>query len=222
MPKISKTVIRVHTEKINESFDVQISYSVKKAIFYIPIPDRLKVACVHLTDKDKEKFSVADIGKSYHSYSTIVDNRDIVVTGGTESDVCVNARKLFTKLSESEIKEREVIVVFHDLGTPGRNHKFSDGYDSIGMELGLTFCVETIVAGGEPVYYEYTKYNAFGEEKTVKRQIHLWNTQALVIDNTEENKEFLIKLYKSFDKLVAEMKKFTKSEKTLLSLIASQ
>lgn len=219
MPKITSTTIQVYTDKINEKYKVDINYISKESSFVIEVPSQFIDAFDHLSNQDRNTFHAMYYHKTkYHRQ----DNGKRVVTGKTEAEVIAHAAELFKKLASVSITERNVILVFYTARETNRNHKTSEGYTPTGFDIGLTFCVETTVAGGTKKYYEYSEYEAFGEKRINKKEINIWRDSVNIIDDTEENKKFLITLYKAMDELKNKMDKFTKDEESLLSLISSQ
>lgn len=218
MPKIANHVIKIHGEKITESYKVEINYNSSEG-FYIRVPEILLPAYSHLTDQDKITHNASFFYKRkmdhYNGKGTPI------VSGDSEANVCENARKLFLKLAQSAITERPVILIFYEDKETGRNHHTTQGFDPTGLEFGLTFCIETSVAGGDPVYYEYTERERFGEPVIDRRAIHVWNSNCTIIDDTPGNKEFVINLYKALKELRTKMKNFTSTSEKFLQLIAS-
>lgn len=218
MPKITTAIISVFTEKINEKYKVDVNYFSKETAFAIEVPGRFEDAFDHLS-KDEMKLFDATV---YHKTRHKTDNGKRMVTGSSEAEVISNAKKLLTKLAEVSIIERNVIIAFYDGRGTNKNHRTSEKYDVVGFDIGLTFCVETTIAGGEKKYYEYTDHEAFGEKRTSKRETNIWNSNCIIIDDNEENREFTISLYKAVSELKRKMDEFTETEENFLSLIASK
>ena len=221
MPKISKHKIRIDNDTYRKMYDVEVYYNQEHG-FYVVMPPELNDAFDLLSDSER---------KLYHAFKNYKSNRDCRngiykrCVGSTTEDTAVsNAKILIEKLVTSEVKQRNVILVFYKSDTAQYgDHQYNKEHDAIGLQLGLTYCTETKV-GEETNYYIYEERDGVFEDKVykTKRKISIWRNGVTIIDDTKENRVFVESLYKAFQGLIAKLDKFTESKESFLKLISSR
>lgn len=220
MPKISNNSISIYHKEIRKDFSVVVMYN-KDHFFYAKIPSEFDDIVNHLSDDQlKELFIVRNYKSRSDRFSQ--QNYTSVISADTEDECLARIKKCISALIDKAIKQRDVIIVFYN-GEDRMNynsHRYNDEHQQIGLKFGLTYAIESTV-GDKKVYSTYTTYDSFGEDKTVRHEMSLWNEAATIIPDTKENRAMLENLYTNLDKLNNQLKKFTGSEEVMLEFISS-
>lgn len=225
MPKISKNTIQIYNKKqSNTNFVIDILYN-QDLKFYAVIPAAFNENFDLLSGSELEGFAATRKYKSVTDRVSSTQNFERIISSDTEVGVLSNMKRFLEYLIDFTIVSRNVIILFFNTnGTTYNNMSFAKSkYPQIQMELGLVYCVETSIPNvGTPKYMQYRKTErlsgGFIEEKS---EFNIWGKQCTVIDDTEENRAFLEKIYNGFSELISAMKEFTKTPEALLQLIGS-
>lgn len=217
MPKISKdNRIRIYTDKVDEVFIVDVNYT-QDWKFQIEIPDVYKER-FNATNQELRPNTVLT-GKEYRS------NRKMIVYAESEEDVKERFKNTITMFAEMSIQKREVMIVTCEASTENTQYTKSDK-PKTGLSLDICYATEVSVPGGKPKYYKFTERSGWNKEETetVKSEVQLsWRKEGvLIIDTTDENKQFLENIYENLKRLSDVMKEYTKTNESILELIASK
>lgn len=216
MPKIGKRSVTIYHKDMRRVFEFDMMYN-GEHLFYGKIPNEFNDAFDHLSSEKlrelsaekayKRKFQKGEFSRIVHS------NHE----GTCESKM----KELISLLMDSQIKKREVIVLFYDATDNCRYGDFEQNpeHPQIGLRMGLTYCVETTL-GDKCVYNIYTEREAFGEKRVDRKEIRL-TRGCVVIDDNPKNREFLENIYIKMSQLNNNLALFTKDKDSLLDLIES-
>lgn len=221
MPKISNNHMSIYHKDIKKNYTIVVMYN-QEYTFYAVIPPEFKEIVHHLSDTERKDLF---IHKKYASKrgSHIVDAAyDAIISATTEGDCLSRMRKCIESLMDKAIQQCKVIILFYNpKDTMNYNeHKYNDQHPQIGLQMGLTYAVETSV-GDKKVYSLYREYEAFGEKHVDRKELNLWNKAATIIPDTPENREALEYLYNALKLLNEKLTSFTATPEKLLEFIQS-
>lgn len=222
MPKISKKTIKIRTDKADKSFDIEVYYNQDNS-FYVQVPSVFDDAFDHLTALEKKELSASVVYKNTRQhYSLSTTNCKRIVSAQTEHEAISAMSNLLHKLIHTQIQLREVIILFYHNRTVNYNHHtYTNEFEPIGLQLGITYCTEAQVSGGTKNYYQYSTYTAFGEEHTKRKEISIYRESCVIIDDTPTNREFVEGIYNAMKILDEKLVKFTATPEALIGLIES-
>lgn len=219
MAKIRKYTFSASDDNTQQEYSVDIYYSSNEG-FYCGVHDEFKES-FHDRFEDFVQFGAKTIYPNRtDAYNQV--NGKFIIKGESESDVCVKIKKVYNILLSSTVIKRKVIIVFFvgDRSTFYNKHWSDGNFEQVQMQFGLNFCTEIKASQtAPPKYYAYKSYDVFGEQRTDRQQLHLYESASTIVDDTEENRAFLIGLYKAYVNLRDQLKKFTGSKEALLQLI---
>jgi len=215
MPKISTNQVKIYHKDIEEYFTLVVMYNQTNR-FYIEVPDPFTDIINHLSDEELETLKII------FNHEKRSSNKKII-SAETE-EICIDLmKKAIKNLIDKRIVQRDVIIVFYnpkDECTYG-DHRYNKEHPQIGMQIGLTYAIESTL-GDKKVYSTYETKDWFGDLRTNRTEIRLWNQSATVIPDTPQNRETLERLYDGFVKLNEKMKEFTKTPDSLIAFIDSK
>lgn len=204
----------MQTNKINTSFAVNLYYSTAEG-FYAKLPSELEIAFDRMT---------SDLMRSRGCFVAVrADKKTRGVRGDSADDAFNKAYRVFKTLLDDTVVERDVIILFfNNRATNFNDHKYNKEHPAISMQMGLTYCTEVVVSGDRPKYYQYSKYEAFGEQRISKKEICIYNDSCTIVPDTEVNREFLETIYNAIKALSSKLKDYAGTSDKLLELINSQ
>lgn len=224
MPHISNNKVKIYHKEIVKPYKIAISYN-QDFLFYAKIPREYEQIVHHLTNEEMKTFSIEkwpNKSAQHRSYEAESINYEAIITAENEG-LCLSAmKKLLEFLIDKAIVQTKVIILFFnpDNTTRYNNHRFNPGNEMIGMQMGLTYAVETVV-GEKRIYSTYREYEAFGEKKIDRKELNLYDNAATIIPDTPENRETLEYLYTALKALKNKIAGFTKTPEKLLEFIQS-
>lgn len=216
MPQISKNNVEIYHEDIRKYYTITVMYN-KDEHFYAIVPGEFHDIVHHLSKEEMDEMGIS----KKHKRRFEAEYQPIVSTE-TEHDCLQGMTKAIKKLTGKAIEQRDVIIVFYNADFTSRynSHEHNAEHPQIGMQYGLTYAVETSV-GDKKVYSLYSKLDWFGEEKTTRYEIDLYNKASTIIPDTEENRKMLEQLYSNFKELNKRLTEFTSTPETMLELISN-
>lgn len=225
MPKISSNNLSVynHEKKVKKTFKIEIMYN-QDYSFYAKVPAEYHEVFEHMTQAKQKEFNGGYWSKTKYVFRAA--DKTPIVSAETEG-VCLSMmKKLLEYMLTETVVERRVIILFYS-GDKGRtqynNYKANVQHEKIGLEMGLTYAVETSLGDVKTYQLVWECAKPFGErgEKEERREdINLLYGACTVIPDTKENRAALEKLYDMLKVLNENLKMYTKTEEKLLELIS--
>jgi len=218
MPKIRTETIHVQHKDIRRTFQLNLMYNGTDK-FNIVIPEEYHEIINHLEDKELEANSVSCKAKSKTSREPIYFTH-----AETEEECLQRTKKFLHILTDKEIVQRNVILVFYNQNNVGHygTLRHNKEHPQIGMKYGLTYAVETSVADKKVYSLYIEKQRMDGTTWQDRLEISLWNELVTVIPDTPENRKVLEDIYNAFINLNEKMKTFTKNSDSMLEFIQSK
>lgn len=216
MPKISKNNIEIRTSDINKYYDVVVHYN-QSNLFYSEIPHEFSEIVNHLEDKEltdlfmyKEKIK----GTSPSRYR-------FIITAGTETECLTKVKECLSVLVPKNIKKRNVIILdCNTLNSGFLTNPPQTDFPKANLSLELIYAVETFL-DNKKVYSQYRTYDAFGEQRVQRKELHFGRANITIIDDTPENRAALENIYNAFILLRKKLSEYTQSPEKLMELINS-
>lgn len=216
MPTISKNNIRINHKEIVKDYSITVMYS-QDLMFYAVIPDEFKAIVRHLDDEQRNNLFIKTKYKTAKDRHQTERAHDSIVHGTSEGECITRIRKCLEEIVGKSITQVKVIIVFYN---PTHNTRYNKEHPQIGFQFGLTYAIETSLSG-KKVYSTYNEYDSFGETKLTRHELNLWNQAAIIIPDTEANRETLEYLYNAMKALNEKLASFTSTPDKLLEFIAS-
>ena len=215
MPKISQNQVTIYHSDLSKQFTIVVMYN-SEFKFYSKIPSEFHDTVKHLSENQMKKLFMVSRSRKHNSEFSPA------VCADSEDDCIIKTKTAYKFLMTMSIEKRDVIIVFYenrDVCSYG-DLEHNKEHPQIGLRFGLTYAVET-TSGDKKVYNIYDKYEAFGEERIKRREIHIWNQHCTVIPDSPENRIFLESLYEALKGLNQKITSISESEPKLLEFINS-
>lgn len=219
MPKISSNSISVYNKDIKKRFEVTVMYN-QKYLFYAAIPVEFKDIINHLSETERIDFNIVIDYKSKYERSAN-SPYEAYVKADSEAQCLDRIKKVLEELIIISITKRDVIILFYNPKdvVNYNEHKMNNEHPMIGLQLGLTYAVETSV-GEQKVYSVYEEYKTASYSTKERRQLNLYNKASTIIPDTPENRLKLEQLYEALRILNIKLSEFTSSSDKLLEFIS--
>jgi hypothetical protein len=220
MPKISEKHIKINTGDAEDMIKFVVNYNQENK-FYTILPERFNEQFDQLTDKELTEFSAHKDKKWKYSENSPFKR---IISATSEDGVVENVRKICAKLlAMAVVKEPVIIVRFEFCTDHSHREKDETELEKIGVDLSATYCFKVTTGGDNAKFYKYETRDWFGEQKTTRSEVHLHRqTDAVVIPDTPENRQFIVDLHAALGLLIGKLKAFTADAETMTKMIADR
>ena len=217
MAKIRQTSIRVTNTDVQKYYEVVIQYN-SELKFFIEVPKEFYAVLETFSNEELAGLFIEKVYKRRFDQS----NYKFVVSQSSESMCLDRTKDSIRELMNRTVTKREVIIVFfnpkHVTEYGGLAH--DKDFPQIGMQYALTYCTES-ASGDKKVYSIFTMQDCFGEQKEIRTDVRIWNRNCIVIDDTPSNRFVLEDIYNNLNKLILNLKEFTRDSESVVKFIES-